>query len=171
MTLCRLIGLLIVFATWLLPASAQAAKARKSAPPASSAYQNKPIVEGAVVWYCAYIGQTNVSCRLGDAGTAAATRTRQAVDSRLPPLVHEIINNPEVLADEAILIPLHSDPFDFDLVGQLAESVMCGSQQLCNVIFAETRQVLSQLVSAFETTRQLQVAGRVQSFQLASAGQ
>lgn len=149
---CRLSALLIVFAIWCLPAGAEPAKQMKSTSAHQGSYQNKPIVLGAAVWFCAYNGKTQVLCRLGDGGDSA-TRPVQAASLRLPRLVRDIINTPEDFADAGILIPLHTYPVDFDLVGELAESVMCGNQESCGVIFAETVQALGRLVSAFESAR------------------
>lgn len=152
MMLCRLSALLIAFVIWCTPAGAEPAKVMKASPTQPSAYRNKPIVLGAAVWFCAYNGRTQISCRLGDGGDSAK-RPLQVANSRLPRLVRDIINTPEDFVEAGILIPLHTYPVDFELVGDLAESVMCGNQEFCGVIFAETAQALGKLVSAFENMR------------------
>ena len=153
MVICRLIGILIVIATWFASSSAMAAKARKVVAQPESSYENKPIEPGATVWYCAYNGNTEISCRLGDAGDKDATRIPQHIDPRLPPLVHDIRNNPDRFGRSHVSIPLHTTPFDFEMVGVLAASVMCGGRALCGVIFAESSRKLDSLVAAFEASR------------------
>lgn len=152
MMLCRLASLLIVFAIWFLPGNAQAAR-KKQPTPVSSAYENKAIATGATVWYCAYDGNTEILCRLGAAGEAAIDPDEHETDARLPRLVHDIRQAPQRLAGQRIAIPLYTPPVDFDMVGELAESVMCGSRAFCGVIFAETSLALEQLVRVFEDTR------------------
>ncbi len=162
MKLCRYLALLFLAASLLFPASVYAGKARKSAAPAAEfgAYQNKPIVLGATVWYCAYGGQTEILCRLGERGNDLI-RPIQRVSSKLPRIVGDILNHPERLARGHVSIPLHTDPFDFELVGQLAEAVMCGSNASCGVVFAESLRELPALVASFETTRRASAAMRL----------
>jgi len=155
MMLCRFVGVLALIATLLVPGSAFAGKASKLLPlaPAPSGYQNKPIATGATVWYCAYGGNTKILCRLGDSG-GKSTRPVQTVDRRLPGIVGDILNQPQRLSGGHIWIPLHTDPYDFELVGQLAEAVMCGSSASCGVVFAESIGALHDLVRNFERGRQ-----------------
>lgn len=153
MVICRVIGLLIVIATWFASSSAMAAKAKKVAAQPESSYENKPIEPGATVWYCAYNGNTDIICRLGDAGNEDATRAPQNIDPRLPRIVHDIRNNPDRFARSHVSIPMYTTPFEFGLVGELAASVMCGGRALCGVIFAESSRKLDSLVAAFEASR------------------
>jgi hypothetical protein len=153
--LCRYLVVVSLFLAILAPESATAARARKAPLPAvtqEGAYQNKPIQPGATVWYC-FTRRADIVCLLGDAGNQEL-RPMQVVDARLPGIVGEILNRPEELADGPIRIPLHTEPFDFQLVGQLADAVMCGSNRSCGVIFAETFGELQALVANFERTRQ-----------------
>lgn len=154
MKLCRYVGVLVLIATLLLSGSAFARKARTPSLPSdtSSAYQNKPIAPGATVWACAYGGNTKILCRLWEHGSESAASRKQAVDPRLPPIVGEILNHPERLRG-GVSIPLHTDPFDFQLVGQLAEAVMCGNNTSCGVIFAKSLAELPVLVGNFEMAR------------------
>lgn len=154
MTLCRFVGVLALIATLLVPGSAFAAKARKLPPPSPepSGYQNKPIAAGATVWYCAYAGNTKILCRLADSGSKSP-RPVQTIDQRLPGIVGDILNHPQRLSRGHIWIPLHTDPYDFELVGQLAEAVMCGSSASCGVVFAESFAALHDLVRNFERAR------------------
>lgn len=158
MMLCRYLAVLTLAITLIVPGSAFAARARK--PPqtlsamAGGAYQNKPIPMGATVWYCGYGGATEILCFLGASGNQVARPPKQ-IDSRLPPVVGEILNNPERLSGRRIRIPLHGEPVDFELVGQLAEAVMCGSNEHCGVVFAEALGDLPAMVSSFERARQV----------------
>ncbi len=155
MKLCRYIVALSLVIILLAPGSVLAARARKSPPSPvthGDVYQNKPIAPGGTVWYCVS-SRSDILCLLGDRGDQEV-RPRQAVDARLPTLVDSILNSPEELAGSRIRIPLHSEPFDFQLVGQLAEAVMCGSNKRCGVIFAETLPELRALVRSFEILRQ-----------------
>lgn len=156
MKLCRYLVAMIVLIALLFPETVLASRGRKSLPPpvtTADAYQNKPIALGATVWYC-FSGRADILCLLGDGGDARL-RPVQAIDARLPGLVGDILNNPGKLAGGGIRIPLHSEPFDYQLVGQLAEAVMCGSNPNCGVIFAETQAGLEALVRRFESERML----------------
>lgn len=130
-----------------------AAGPAKDRPVVPSPYENKPVPAGSTVWYCAYGGGASISCRLGDAGSPDAQRFTQAVSARLPQAVHEILNAPAALADDVVRIPLLTVPLDMELVGELAEAVMCGAKPMCGVIFGESPTRLSELVMQYETTR------------------
>lgn len=155
MELGRCIAIFVLISALLASGTAFAARAKKQLAPAQSsgAYQNKPIQAGATVWYCVYNGATDILCQLGDAGNRLAARVTQAIDPRLPKIVGDILNTPERLAGGYVSIPMHSMPFDFELVGQLAEAVMCSTKSACGVIFGETRDQLAMLVSKFESER------------------
>lgn len=150
---CRYVGVLVLIATLLLSGSAFARKPRTPSLPSatSSAYQNKPIAPGATVWACAY-RNTTILCRLWELASESATSRLQAVNPRLPSIVGDILNHPERLQG-GVSIPLHTHPFDFELVGQLAEAVMCGDNPSCGVIFAKSFAELQVLVGNFEMAR------------------
>lgn len=154
MKLCRYVGVIVLIATLLLSGSAFARKARTPSLPSatSSAYQNKPIPADATVWACAYGGNTKILCQLWKLGGESAANRLQAIDPRLPPIVGDILNHPERLRG-SVSIPLHTDPLDFELVGQLAEAVMCGNNTSCGVIFAKSLAELRVLVGNFEMAR------------------
>lgn len=148
-----LIGLTIFFACLFASANADAARtSRLQVAEADFEYRNKPVAADATVWYCMYDGKQSISCRLGDPGKAIQNVKIQA-DPRLPALAHSIRNQPELLASTQISIPLHTVPFDFEMVGLLAESVMCGSRNACAVIFARNLVSLEPLVRTFEQQR------------------
>lgn len=163
MKVLRCLAILMLVTTTLVSGGAFAARVKKIPlpPQAGSGYQNKPIAIGAVVWYCAYGGATEILCRLGDSGNESMARPTQKVDPRLPPVVGDILNHPQRLARGHVSIPLLGDPVDFELVGQLAEAVMCGSNPSCGVVFAETPGQLQILVASFESTRGGPVSPRV----------
>ena len=154
MKLCRHLVALVLLIVFLVPGSALASRARKPLPPVEygEAYQNKPIAAGATVWFC-FSARVDIVCLLGDSGDEKK-RPNQVVDARLPRIVADILNDPQELAGGRIRIPLHGEPYDFQLVGQLAESVMCGSNRSCGVIFAETLAELQTLARRFEGERQ-----------------
>ena len=104
------------------------------------------------MWFC-FSARVDIVCLLGDSGDEKK-RPNQVVDVRLPRIVADILNDPQELAGGRIRIPLHGEPYDFQLVGQLAESVMCGSNRSCGVIFAETLAELQTLARRFEGERQ-----------------
>lgn len=167
MKLCRYFAVLILVATLLVPGSAFARKARMPSLPSdtSSAYQNKPIAPGATVWACAYGGNTRILCQLWEAGSTVAARRLQVVDPRLPSIVRDILNHPERLRGR-VSIPLHTDPIEFQLVGQLAEAVMCGDNKSCGVLFAKSLLELSVLVEKFEMARQSSAPSRQDNAEL-----
>lgn len=172
MELSRLAAILALLTLFLFSGSALAARATKRPLPIQPAggYQNKPISLGATVWYCAYGGATEILCRLGDIGSGLVHRAKQVIDPRLPKIVGEILNNPERLTSGHVSIPLHTDPYDFELVGQLAEAVMCGVNSSCGVLFAESLGELATLVGRFESDRKGLVPPNLASaFSLAEA--
>lgn len=65
-------------------------------------------------------------------------------------MARQVIEEPEAFAGKWVEIPLMAPPFDFELVGQLAEFVMCGNQDACGVLFGETPAQLEQLVRRHE---------------------
>lgn len=170
MKLCRYVAVWVLIATLLVSGSAFARKARTPSLPSdtSSAYQNKPITAGATVWACAYGGNTRILCQLWEAGSTVAARRLQVVDPRLPSIVSDILNHPERLRGH-VSIPLHTDPFDFQLVGQLAEAVMCGNNKSCGVLFAKSLLELSVLVENFEMARQGSAPSRQDDAELLAA--
>lgn len=148
-----LIGLTILAACLIVSIDADAARPNRiQAVVADPEYRNKPIAGDATVWYCSYDGKQSISCRLGDPGRRFAL-PMERVDPRLPTLIHDIWNSPQQLAGRRLSIPLHSVPFDFEMVGRLAESVMCGNRDACGVIFASNLSRLEPLVRAFEHQR------------------
>ena len=148
-----LIGLVVLASFCIASADASAARVKRvQVTTPDSEYRNKPIAIDATVWYCAYDGKQAISCRLGDPGEATKLIQEQ-IDPRLPALAHGIRNHPGQLAGKNISIPLHTVPFDFEMVGQLAEAVMCGKQNSCAVIFARNMVALTPLVRTFEHNR------------------
>lgn len=148
-----LIGLLIAVSCCFATAEVSAARPKRvQATSADSDYRNKPIAMDSTVWYCAYDGKQAISCSLGDAGDPSKVIPEQ-IDPRLPVLAHSIRNRPAQLAGKSISIPLHTVPFDFEMVGQLAEAVMCGNHNTCAVIFARNVLALAPLVRTFEHHR------------------
>jgi hypothetical protein len=148
-----LIGLVILASCCFAPADASAARPKRvQATTPDSEYRNKPIAIDSTVWYCAYDGNQAISCRLGAPGESTKLIQEQ-IDPRLPALAHGIRNHPGQLAGKTISIPLHTVPFDFDMVGQLAEAVMCGNHNTCAVIFARNMVALAPLVRSFEQQR------------------
>ena len=119
-------------------------------------YLNKPVMPGSTVWFCAYNGVAlSVDCRLGGVGIAANAGIQ---NPRLPQIARRILDLPETLAGQVIRIPLYAPPFEFALVGQLAEAVMCGARDRCGILFATNQDQLAALVSAFELTAPVKVA-------------
>ena len=115
-------------------------------------YSNKELPANGTVWYCAYDGAAGINCLLGetraDAQMATGSATSTTIDSRLPELVRTVWHNASQLAGKVITIPMHTVPFDWPLVGELAESVMCGGTKTpCGVIFAKSKVFLSAMVS------------------------
>ncbi len=118
-------------------------------------YVNKPLLVGATVWYCAYDGGDAVQCLLGEAGDNISSGQSAQIDSRLPEIVRKVWTQASELVGKIIRIPLHTIPFDMELTGELAHSVMCGgATMVCGVLFANDTTKLSQLVE----TRSLQLA-------------
>lgn len=113
------------------------------------AYRNSNVAASATVWYCASSGHSSILCRLGSTG-AEASPPQSARNSQLPVAARKIIDDPDRLAGWRVEIPLLAPPFDFELVGQLAEYVMCGNREACGVIFGETLAQLDQLVRQHE---------------------
>lgn len=112
-------------------------------------YRNKPVADGATLWYCAYSGRSSIRCALAVAGDPTATPAA-ALDPQLPAVSRQILEAPASLAGRIVEIPLFAPPFAFDLVGQLAESVMCGKGTACGILFGENPAHLAQLVRRHE---------------------
>lgn len=117
-------------------------------------YQNKPIPFGATQWHCHYDGAIHIQCRLATSGIAIQP---VAVSARLPGVVDKILNHPDQLAGSVVAIPLHGVPFDMEMVGKLAEAVMCASRAACGIVFGENRAALLAQVAAGEP---VMLAGR-----------
>lgn len=145
--------MLLLCALCLVPASAQANKLRTNTAAAEIGYQNKPIATGATVWFCAYDGGAAIACWLGDAGKFDTRPEARLADPRLPALASDIRSSPTLFAARRVSIPLHTIPYDFALVGKLAEAIMCDESENCGVIFAENTETLQQLVASFANER------------------
>ena len=116
---------------------------------------NKPLQVGSTVWYCTYDGGDAVQCLLGEVGSNVSSGQSAQIDSRLPEIVRKVWTQASELVGKVIRIPLHTIPFDMELTGELAHSVMCGgATMVCGVLFANNTTKLSQLVE----TRNLQLA-------------
>lgn len=142
-----LASLFLVVASFAAEAAKPAAKGQLPEP-----YSNKPTTGLDTLWYCAYAGNALLRCQLGEAGARAAAPAAPA-NQALPVAARQIIEAPETLAGRVIEIPLLAPPFEFRLVGQLAESVMCGSRPGCGIIFGENTAQLAQLVRQYEAQR------------------
>ncbi|OHC65266.1 MAG: hypothetical protein A3H93_03515 [Rhodocyclales bacterium RIFCSPLOWO2_02_FULL_63_24] len=142
-----LASLFLVVASFAAEAAKPSAKDQLPEP-----YRNKPTTGWETVWYCAYAGNALLRCQLGEAG-ARAKAPAAAINPSLPVVARQIIEAPEMLAGRVIDIPLLAPPFEFSLVGQLAESVMCGSRPGCGIIFGENAAQLAQLVQQYEAHR------------------
>lgn len=129
--------------------NSQAGKPKKSPKLAETLvpYENKLPMPGATLWLCAYDGKKHIECRL--AATSQELSLPAEVDSRLPRIVDDILNAPQVLAEALVRIPLHTAAFDMNLVGQLAEAVMCGAKLRCSILFGENYEQLAQIASPF----------------------
>lgn len=110
------------------------------------AYVNKPLVEGAAIWHCWYSKDIHVHCMLGDPGTRPAPPA--AAPTARPSLAETLIAAPQQFAGNIVRIPLHTVPYSHGLVGELAESVVCGRQPLtlCGIVYAESNAKLAQMV-------------------------
>lgn len=115
-------------------------------------YRNKPATEWATVWYCAYAGNTTIRCQLGLAGSRAVARGT-ALNPEAVSVARKIIEEPVTLSNRTVVIPLHAPPFEFKSVGQLAESVMCGTRSSCGIIFGESPSKLAPLIRQHEAHR------------------
>lgn len=113
------------------------------------AYRNRNVAVTATIWYCASSGHSSILCRLGSTG-AHTSRPQLVRNSTLPAAAKRVIDEPDMLTGWRVEIPLLAPPFDFELVGQLAEYVMCGNREACGVIFGETLAQLDQLVRQHE---------------------
>lgn len=124
----------------------------------SVGYLNKTVVEGAAVWYCWYSKDIYVNCMLGDAGTN--TSAALPVSDQLPAVVDVIINAPRELMGSIVRIPLMTIPYSHSMVGELAESIVCGRRTVdeCVIIYGESNAKLANLVlqrEAIKTERLL----------------
>lgn len=133
------------------PFAAEAAKP-SAKEPLPEPYRNKPAAGWATVWYCAYVGQATIRCQLGESAVRADALPL-AANPALPVVARQIIEAPETLRGRTIEIPLLAPPFEFRLVGQLAESVMCGSRPGCGIVFGENSAQLAQLVRQYQASR------------------
>jgi hypothetical protein len=91
-------------------------------------------------WGCWYAAQDlTVRCLLTRSPNAAdaerVAREGRDYDPRLPELVRQIWGAPQNLAGRQLSIPLLGEPIDMNFVRELAESVMCGAREYCNVRF------------------------------------
>lgn len=138
----RLILLFLAFFMNVEPAEAKREKAQPAEP---AKYQNKPLPLGATTWHCHYDGGSGILCNLASTGQA---QFPVAVAERLPRLVHDILNKPEALTGSTVAVPLHTIPYDMEMVGKLAEAVMCGAKPMCGIVFGENRSELLAHVAA-----------------------
>ena len=93
--------------------------------------------EGATRWRCWYVPAVEspvIACRLLDAGLPSG-EAPTATSRPLPSMVQQIRNDPQSLADNVVVIPLHAPPIDMRLAARLAKSVMCGARASCSVDF------------------------------------
>ena len=154
----RLLLLALLMCLTSLPVFAQKRGLRSELP---EPYINKSVAPGSTVWFCAYnVMALSIDCRLGNSGepAAASAASDPAVQNpKLPQIARRIWGTPESLAGHLIRIPLHAPPFEFALVGQLAESVMCGARNSCGILFANNQDQLAVLVKAFELTGMVKV--------------
>ena len=118
-------------------------------------YQNKPIPQGATRWHCMYNGGGFILCTLGSSGMADTAKL--TIDPRLPQEVGQILNAAATLATGVVSIPLHTTPYDMELVGKLAEAVVCSVKTMCGIVFGESQEDLRAHITAAEA---LVLAGR-----------
>lgn len=103
--------------------------------------------QGETVWHCWYDQATHVVCALAAADpqrgltsaewrTATETAPIQA-GRALPPVVQWLRQRPGAFRGRIMHIPLHAEPIDHRLVGELAQAVMCGALRDCRAVYAE----------------------------------
>ncbi len=131
----------------LVAGAAHAGKAKAQPGDDAAPYRNKPLVKGAAIWHCWYAGDSNIYCRLDEAGLPTA-RAPEPLAPQLPQVVDSILNAPGSLAGRVVRIPMHAPPFAHDMVGELAASVMCGTKrpEACGVVYAENSRQLAAMV-------------------------
>lgn len=152
--------LLAVMSVLLSVGPALADKKPRRASAVDAGYINKPIVAGATVWHCWYSNKDiHVHCMLGDPGDRSATPAPSA--TALPAVGQTLISSPQQFAGSTVRIPLHAVPYSHGLVGELAESVVCGllPQTLCGVIYAESNAGLAQLLSQRKALKAERIQG------------
>lgn len=79
-------------------------------------------------WHCRLDDQL-LHCRLEHA--TASSPTSASPDSRLPPIVRELREQPRAWRGRAVHIPLHTLPFDDSALQPLAQAVLCGANPSC----------------------------------------
>lgn len=102
---------------------------------------------GETLWHCWYDQATHVVCALAAAdpqrGLSAeewriATETRPTtLQASLPPVVQWLRQRPGAFRGRIMVIPLHAEPIDHRMVGELAQAVMCGAARGCRAVYAE----------------------------------
>lgn len=111
-------------------------------------------------WICWHGEATALVCRLSSLGTEEADRAADkatvpavAADdpyARLPPLVREILREPDRLWGRRITIPMFSEPEERAFMVELAEAVMCGTKRNCAVRFVEGGAKLALLLDELD---------------------
>lgn len=101
------------------------------------------------VWQCWYDGAEHVACVLSQSAPSAGRDAEHKVAlgqasantraGRLPPLVRALHDDPGALRGQVIRIPLHREPTDHAVVGELAQDVMCGGRVGCRAVYSERR--------------------------------
>lgn len=149
-----MLRLILLFLAFFINVEPVAAKRVKAQPADPAQYQNKPIPPGATQWHCHYNGGGSILCNLASAGNRSEN---VSVDPRLPRAVHDILNNPAELAGSLVSIPLHGVPYDMEMVGKLAEAVMCGRKTSCGIVFGASH---AELLANIAVAQPLVLAGR-----------
>lgn len=108
-------------------------------------------------WRCWYNQQVHITCLVDETPDAAPTMGALSLPENLPPIVAQLRRDPSSFRNQAVHIPLHTQPYDMAFTAMLARSTVCGTRRDCSVNFsakAPTNEELTSILAKHLAYRQ-----------------
>jgi len=101
-------------------------------------------------WRCWYNQQVHITCLIDEVPETAPVMGALNLPDNLPPIVARLRRDPASFRNQAVHIPLHTQPYDMAFTALLARSAVCGSRPDCAVNFT-TRSPSTEELTALLT--------------------
>lgn len=98
-------------------------------------------------WRCWHDQQVHITCIVDNVPDHDGPAAELSQPSNLPPIITTLRQNPGVLRNRLLHIPLHTVPYDMEFTALLAKATVCGTRAGCSVNFTATPAPAEEIVA------------------------